>query len=526
MGGRVKSSMEETKSLTEQLERKDRELLVLLEISKILSSSFNLQENLYKSLKVLSEILDMQRATITLYDPETNTLQITVAYGLTPEQMKRGIYKRGEGIVGKVFETGEPIVVPNIGKEPLFLNKTGARLSKDNISFLCVPLKIEGEVLGVLSVDRIFSEEIDFREDIRVLNIVATLFSQYLKLYQLFKKEREEKEILTLELKKKYRFRNIVGFSDKMQQVFKLAKKAAKCKANILIIGESGTGKELLARAIHFESDRASGPFVAINCAAIPETLLEAELFGYKKGAFTGALVSKPGKFEVANGGTIFLDEIGDLPLTLQAKLLRVIQEKTFERIGDTKPIKVDIRIIAATNKKLEDMVRNGTFRDDLYFRINVIPIYIPPLRERREDIPFLVHHFLEKFNREYGKNVKISSEVLEKFMEYNWPGNVRELENTIERLVVLAESSLITLRDLPHYISQSYLEIPQCERTPLLSEEKPLINKIEMLEKKAIEDALKICNYNQTKAAKLLGLTKRQLNYRVKKYALLKKSL
>ncbi|HCE80061.1 MAG TPA: sigma-54-dependent Fis family transcriptional regulator, partial [Thermodesulfobacterium commune] len=283
-----------------------------------------------------------------------------VAYGLTPEQMKKGIYKKGEGIVGKVFDTGEPIVVPNIGKEPMFLNKTGARLTKENISFLCVPLKIEGEVLGVLSVDRIFSEEIDLKEDIRFLNIVATLFSQYLKLYQMFRKEKEEKENLSLELKGKYQFRNLIGISDKMQQVFKLAIKAAKCKANILLIGESGTGKELLAKAIHFESDRANGPFVAINCAAIPETLLEAELFGYKKGAFTGALISKPGKFELANGGTIFLDEIGDLPLSLQAKILRVIQEKTFERIGDTKSIKVDVRIIAATNRDLEKMVREG----------------------------------------------------------------------------------------------------------------------------------------------------------------------
>ncbi|KUJ97066.1 MAG: Transcriptional regulator, NifA, Fis Family, partial [Thermodesulfobacterium sp. 37_54] len=220
----------------DQLERKNKELLALLEISKILSSSFNMHHNLYQSLKVLSDILDMQRATITLYDSETNTLHISVAYGLTPEQMKKGIYKKGEGIVGKVFDTGEPIVVPNIGKEPMFLNKTGARLTKENISFLCVPLKIEGEVLGVLSVDRIFSEEIDLKEDIRFLNIVATLFSQYLKLYQMFRKEKEEKEKLSLELKGKYQFRNLIGISDKMQQVFKLAIKAAKCKANILLI--------------------------------------------------------------------------------------------------------------------------------------------------------------------------------------------------------------------------------------------------------------------------------------------------
>ncbi|QER41856.1 GAF domain-containing protein [Thermodesulfobacterium sp. TA1] len=508
------------KEVVEQLERKNKELLALLEISKILSSSFNLQHNLYQSLKVLSDILDMKRATITLYDSETNTLHISVAYGLTPEQIKRGIYKKGEGIVGKVFDTGEPIVVPNIGKEPMFLNKTGARLTKENISFLCLPLKIEGEVLGVLSVDRIFSEDIDLKEDIRFLNIVSTLFSQYLKLYQMFKKEKEEKESLSLELKGKYQFRNLIGVSDKMQQVFKLALKAAKCKANILIIGESGTGKELIAKAIHFESDRANGPFVAINCAAIPETLLEAELFGYKKGAFTGALISKPGKFELANGGTIFLDEIGDLPLSLQAKLLRVIQEKTFERIGDTKPIKVEVRIIAATNRDLEAMIREGTFRDDLYFRLNVIPIYIPPLRERKEDIPLLVEHFLKKFNQEYNKNVQVSAEVMEKLVAYHWPGNVRELENTLERLVVLAEKEFISLEDLPFYIRQASLEFKIKREKDF--QEKLLPNQIELIEKKAIEEALKACKYNQTKAAKLLGLTKRQISYRIKKYGIL----
>ncbi|PMP69077.1 MAG: sigma-54-dependent Fis family transcriptional regulator [Thermodesulfobacterium geofontis] len=501
-----------------QLERKTKELTALFEISKILNSSFEIKTNLYKALRVLSDILEMQRATITLYDPDTNTLQIVVAYGLTEEQIARGKYKIGEGIVGRVFQIGEPMIVPNIGKEPLFLNRTGARLQKDNISFLCVPLKIEDEIMGVLSVDRIFSNEIDLKEDIRVLNIIATLIAQYLKLYQLFSKVRTEKEELTFELKKKYSLQNVIGISDKMQEVFKTALKAAKTKATILLIGESGTGKELIAKAIHFESDRSKGPFLAINCAAIPENLLEAELFGYEKGAFTGALVSKPGKFELANGGTIFLDEIGDLPLSLQAKLLRVIQDKTFERIGGTKSIKVDIRIIAATNKNLEEMIKNGTFREDLYFRLNVIPIYLPPLRERKEDIPLLIDHFLKKFNKEYGKNISITKSAMEKLMNYSWPGNVRELENTIERLVILAEGDKITLKDLPFYITQE-VDI----KTIGINLKNSLPIQLKLLEKRAIEEALKACNYNQTKAAKLLGLTKRQINYKIKKYALIK---
>lgn len=500
-----------------QLERKTKELSALFEISRILNSSFDVKTNLYKALKVLSDILEMQRATITLYDPDTNTLQIAVAYGLTEEQIAKGKYRVGEGIVGRVFQTGEPMIVPNIGKEPLFLNRTGARLQKDNISFLCVPLKIE-EVLGVFSVDRIFSSEIDLEEDIRVLNIIATLIAQYLKLYQLFNKERAEKEKLTLELKKKYSLQNVIGISDKMQEVFKTALKAAKTKATILLIGESGTGKELIAKAIHFESDRSKGPFLAINCAAIPENLLEAELFGYEKGAFTGALVSKPGKFELANGGTIFLDEIGDLPLSLQAKLLRVIQDKTFERIGGTKSIKVDVRIIAATNKNLEEMVKSGAFREDLYFRLNVIPIFLPPLRERKEDIPLLIDHFLKKFNKEYGKNITISKPAMEKLINYSWPGNVRELENTIERLVILAEGDEITLQDLPFYIRQEG-EM----KTVGINLKDSLPTQLELLEKKAIEEALKACNYNQTKAAKMLGLTKRQINYKIKKYGLIK---
>jgi len=302
-----------------------------------------------------------------------------------------------------------------------------------------------------------------------------------------------------------------------MQEVFKTALKAAKTKATILLTGESGTGKELIAKAIHFESDRSKGPFIAINCAAIPENLLEAELFGYEKGAFTGALISKPGKFELANGGTIFLDEIGDLPLHLQAKLLRVIQDKTFERIGGTKSIKVDIRIIAATNKDLEEMVKDGSFREDLYFRLNVIPIYLPPLRERKEDIPLLIDHFLKKFNEEYGKNINITKEAMEKLVNYSWPGNVRELENTIERLVILAEGNEITLNDLPFYIRQE-----DDTRITCVKLKETLPSQLELIEKQAIKEALKASNYNQTKAAKMLGLTKRQINYKIKKYGLM----
>jgi Nif-specific regulatory protein len=301
-----------------------------------------------------------------------------------------------------------------------------------------------------------------------------------------------------------------------MHEVIKTVLKVSKSKATVLLRGESGTGKELIAKAIHFESPRAKGPFIAVNCAAIPETLLEAELFGYERGAFTGAVTAKPGKFELANGGTLFLDEIGEMSPTLQAKLLRVIQEHTFERLGGTKSINVDVRIIAATNKDLEDMVKKGLFREDLYWRLNVVSIFLPPLRERKEDIPLLIEHFLKRFNKEYGRRISISSQAMEKLIRYSWPGNVRELENTIERLVILAEKEEITVEDLPIHIKSEMLKPFNPSNTYSLKKE------IEELEKRRIEEALKKCDYNQALAARLLGITQRQIGYKIKKYKIL----
>ncbi|MFN4196811.1 MAG: nif-specific transcriptional activator NifA [Caldimicrobium sp.] len=505
------------------LERKNRELCALFEVSKVLSSSFDLKENLYRALKLLSDYLDMRRGTVTLLDQKTGELRIEVAYELTKEQIARGRYKIGEGIVGKVVESGSPVVVPDIGKEPLFLNRTGAReIKKDKISFLCVPIKFKDEILGVLSVDRLFGENIAFEEDLRVLEIVATLIAQVLKLYHTYYEEKSKREELENELKDKYRFQNIIYVSSFMKEVIKTALKIASTKATVLLRGESGTGKELLAKAIHFASNRADKPFIAINCAAIPESLLEAELFGFEKGAFTGAYTSKKGKFELADLGTLFLDEIGDLPLSLQAKLLRVLQDQSFERLGGTKTIKVDVRIIAATNKNLEDLVEKGLFREDLYWRLNVVPIYIPPLRERKEDIPVLVEHFLKKFNQLYGKQVVITPEVLEKFLQYPYPGNVRELENLIERLVLLSEENIIKTEEVEKLLI--------CKNFPPVSATSDHIQRtsnflrtlpaeIEAIEKEKILSALKECNFNQSKAAKKLGLTRRQLNYRLRKY-------
>lgn len=494
------------------------EITALYEISKILGSSLNLKANLRGVMKVLSEYLDMKRGTVAIKTDDI--VSIFVAHGMTEDEIKRGKYKLGEGIIGRVAKLGVPIVVPNIGEEPLFLNKTGARKSikKENISFLSVPIKLKGETLGVLSVDRLFSEKgISFEKDLKVLKIIASLIAQAVKLYTDIEKEKkaliEERNALKNELIGRYKVENIIGQSDRMLDVFESIHLAAPSNANILLLGESGTGKELVAKAIHYMSPRAKGPFIKFNCASIPEGLLESELFGHEKGAFTGAISLRKGRFELADKGTIFLDEIGDLPLSLQPKILRVLQEREFEKVGGEKTIKVDVRMIAATSKNLERLVNEGKFREDLYYRLNVIPIVLPPLRERKEDIPLLVEHFLKKYNEENRKSINLAAEVIDLFKKYDWPGNVRELENTIERLVVMSKGSLITLSDIPMNIRNYSLR----QRAQIKTEDKlPTI--VEEIERIKIMEALKKTGGNRSKAAKMLGITSRQIGYKIKK--------
>jgi len=325
----------------------------------------------------------------------------------------------------------------------------------------------------------------------------------------------DENIILRAQLKDRYNFPNLVGQSPSFQAVLKTVMKVASTDATVLLFGESGTGKELIAKTIHFQSKRAKGPFVAINCAAIPENLLEAELFGSEKGAFTGA-VKRIGKFEQANGGTIFLDEIAELPLSLQPKLLRVLQERTVEPLGSSKTIRVDVRLISATNKDLSEEIRKGNFREDLFWRLNVIPIYIPPLRERKEDIPLLVEYYLKSFCNIYRKSVSIDEEALKVLVSYDWPGNVRELANTIERLVVMTESSKIKVYDLPDTVRGVF------KLKPYSLGDLKLPTEVEELERIRIMDTLPKFNFNIRKTAQALGLTERQLNYRIKKYGII----
>ncbi|MDA8161293.1 MAG: sigma 54-interacting transcriptional regulator, partial [Desulfobacteraceae bacterium] len=315
------------------------------------------------------------------------------------------------------------------------------------------------------------------------------------------------------ELKGRYARHNIIGSSKAMHEVLLAVEKVAPTRATVLILGESGTGKELIARAIHQASPRQECPFIKINCAAVPETLLESELFGHEKGAFTGAAARKKGRFELADSGTLFLDEIGELPLSLQAKLLRVLQEQQFEPLGATRTVTVDVRLIAATNRSLDQAVNDGNFRADLYYRLNVIPIVLPPLRSRREDIPPLVEHFVRESNRLNGRNVRLSKDVLGLLIAYNWPGNVRELQNLIERLVIMADGDCIQPSDIPSFMSGDetcVLGAPAAGRAPLSLYE---------IERREIEDALTRNNWIQARAARALGLTQRQIGYKIKKY-------
>jgi Nif-specific regulatory protein len=498
--------------------RKNRELRAILEVSRVLTASFELEENLTSVMKILGNLLEMQRGCVYLLDPITKELRIVAAQGLTKEEIKRGKYSIGEGIVGRVIRSGSPMFVPNIGEEPKFLNKTGSRPDKQGISFLCIPIELKGEILGVISADRIYAEEhggVD--DDTRVLSIVASLIAQSVKLWGNYRQVDEERETLRSQLRERYSLPNLIGESERFQSILKAVLKVSATDATVLLLGESGTGKELIARTIHYQSPRSKGPFVVVNCAALPDSLLEVELFGAEKGAFTGATAKRIGRFEIAERGTIFLDEIGELPLALQAKLLRVLQEKTFERVGSSLSLRADVRIIAATNKNLHEEVRQGKFREDLYWRLNVVSILLPSLRERTEDIPLLADYYLKKLNAQYGKGVKLSREVIDLMKKYRWPGNIRELANSIERLVIMTDKEILEGVDLPfNIVAES--PVSSVNMRPL---DTSLESEVQYIERDRIVNALKAHNFIQSKAARSLGITPRQLGYRIRKYGI-----
>ncbi len=508
------------KSNQSELRREVAELHLLFDISQALEKSLYLRDVVGQIQEAMAKRMGMMRGTLTLLNRETGEIYIEKAYGLSKSQRQKGKYQIGQGITGKVVETGEAAIIPRISKEPKFLNVTGARtnIEKKDISFICVPIKLGTDIVGALSADRLFNDMVSLKEDVRLLSIIASMIAQAVKLRQAVQEEKQklidEDNRLREELKERFRPDNIIGKSNVMQNVFNLIAQVAKSSANVLIRGESGTGKELVANAIHYNSLRDTKPFIKVNCAALPETIVESELFGHEKGAFTGALRTRKGRFEMASGGTIFLDEVGDFSPTTQIKLLRFLQEREFERLGGNETIKADVRVVAATNRNLEELMEKGEFRQDLYYRLNVFPIYIPPLKHRKTDILLLADCFVEKYSKINNKKVKrISTPAIDMLMSYHWPGNVRELENCIERAVLLADDEAIHSYHLPPTLQTS-----EAGGATLVGDLKTTLDNVEY---ELIVEALKSSRGNMAKAARTLGITERLMGLRIIKHGI-----
>ena len=491
----------------------------LLEISQALASTLDLKTALHRVLETLERHHGVVRGAVTLLNDQSKELSIEASIGINTEG-QRARYRLGEGITGRVAQSGRPVVVPQISREPLFLHRAVQRkeLRGPELSFICVPIVLNKKPVGALGVDLEFDPKRDYSGITGLLRVVASMIAQALKVHRLIELERqrlvEENVDLRQKLKERYDFSNIVGTSGPMRQAYEQVSQVARSNTTVLIRGESGTGKELIAHAIHYNSARAKKPFVKVACGALPDTLIESELFGYEKGAFTGAMGQKKGRFELAEGGTLFLDEIGEINPPTQVKLLRVLQEREFERLGGTDSLKANVRLIAATNKDLETAIAERAFREDLFYRINVFTIFVPPLREWKSDIMLLADHFLEKYGHEHGKSIKrISTPAIDMLMSYHWPGNVRELENTVERAVLVCDGNVIHGHHLPPTLQTA--EASDTQMSLSLSEA------VEQYEKDLILDALKSARGNRSKAARLLNSTERIVNYKVKKFAI-----
>ncbi len=531
------------------LEQKTKIQATLIEISKVVTTTLDLNEIFEGIMVTIDKSLRLEKGSIVLYNKEEALLKIVAASGLSPEEVEKGTYQPGEGITGRVFETGEPMIIESVANHPDFLNRVGhlSHFKHDphNVSLLCAPILSEQTILGVVNAFIVQTKHTDLKSYLDFLQVVASITSQSIKIQNLVEEAKKEisRENIQLkrELKNKYKFGSLIGKATAMEKMFEKIQLVADSRASVLITGESGTGKEMIANAIHYNSTRSENPFIKINCAAIPENLLESELFGHKKGSFTGAVSDKKGKFELADTGSIFLDEIGEMDLNLQSKLLRVLQEREIEAVGSTKAKKVDVRIIAATNAELEQLVAEKKFRADLFYRLNVVKINTPALRERTEDIPLLISHFLEKYSKENNKNIKgVSREASRLLLKYRWPGNVRELENVIERAVVLSQEELLSEDDFSDLVSNveehpteianiSPVETPNHAESLDLTSGKLTPGQLDNLDGKAMEIvvnevesrliqyAMKKFRYTKTRVAKYLGINRNTLDKKIK---------
>lgn len=496
----------------------ERELLLLSEISTRLMGNKNTRDELYLVLQYLCQTLEAESSFLTVFDNTKGKISIEVAYGLNRTQQDRGHYKLGEGIIGRVVELQQAVCIPQVSKSPLFLNKTKAGITKNgkDLSFICVPVLNDGKVTGTLSVTREFMLSERLEDYKRLLSVIGGLIVESLQSSTERRIEverlRSENSGLQMRLSEEKSSFNMVGNSGKMLDMVNLIKMVGPTRSTVLIRGESGCGKELVAEAIHAASNVSHMPLIKVNCSALPDSLIESELFGHEKGAFTGADSRRKGRFEMAQGGTIFLDEIGDLPLPTQVKLLRVLQELEYERVGGQETLKADVRIVCATNRNLEEAIAENKFREDFYYRINVFPVFIPSLRERRNDIPLLVDHFIAKFNKHNGTDIKrITTSALNMLMVYKWPGNIRELENVVERACILSAEGVVRSHNMP-----PTLQTAEASRT---QSKGGLTFSVEQLERQLIREALVSCKGNMAKAAQELKVTERMLYTRIQKY-------
>lgn len=489
----------------------ERELETLYGVSQVLSRSLDFRETLSEVLRVLDDGNRMRHGMISLLDADSGDLLVSALHE-GPVSMQPVRYKPGEGVVGTILETAKPLVLRRVSEDARFLDRLG--IYDAQLPFIGVPIQIGNQTAGVLAAqpDDAFGA-LQVHE--RFLQMVANLVGQSVRLARKVedaqKELKTERDTLRRKMRGEHGFSNMVGHTRTMQMVFDQVRQVAKWNTTVLVRGESGTGKELIANAIHYNSPRSNGPFIKLNCAALPDTLLESELFGHEKGAFTGAVSQRKGRFEQAHGGTIFLDEIGEITPAFQAKLLRVLQEGEFERVGGTRTQKVDVRVVAATNKNLEAEVQEGNFRQDLYYRLNVMPILMAPLRERAEDIPDLARFLVGKIGKGQGRELVIDDGALRLLMGHDWPGNVRELENCLERAAVMSEAGSIGVREIN--LSGISSASVSTLTTPVSQVD---LDDPDLDERDRVIAALEQAGWVQAKAARLLGMTPRQIGYRI----------